>query len=139
MDTTLELVFRYLKEYKLILSLTCKNWKKLIDDKKYVTNTTILLTPALLKWSMSLGYELTISTSYTLAYYGRLETLQWARTNGCPWDEDICANAAMRGHLEVLQWARANGCPWDGYTCAYAANRGHLEVLQWARANGCPE
>ena len=42
------------------------------------------------------------------------------------------------GHLEVLQWARANGCPWDQRTCAYAATGGHLEVLQWARANGCP-
>jgi hypothetical protein len=27
----------------------------------------------------------------------------------------------------VLQWARANGCPWDESTCANAAERGHLE------------
>ena len=46
--------------------------------------------------------------------------------------------AAMGGHLEVLQWARANGCPWDEKTCMHAAEGGHLEVLQWARANGCP-
>jgi len=32
----------------------------------------------------------------------------------------------------VLQWARVNGCPWDEYTCQYAAYRGHLEVIQWA-------
>jgi hypothetical protein len=25
--------------------------------------------------------------------------------------------AARGGHLEVLQWARANGCPWDEWTC----------------------
>ena len=25
--------------------------------------------------------------------------------------------AAEEGHLEVLQWARENGCPWDEYTC----------------------
>ena len=31
---------------------------------------------------------------------------KWARTNGCPWDEDTCAYAAEGGHLEVLQWAR---------------------------------
>jgi hypothetical protein len=37
--------------------------------------------------------------------------LQWARTNGCPWDEGTCTNAALHGHLEVLQWARSNGCP----------------------------
>jgi hypothetical protein len=26
---------------------------------------------------------------------------------------DLCSTAARGGHLEVLQWARANGCPWD--------------------------
>ena len=47
------------------------------------------------------------------------------------------AYAAEDGRLEVLQWARANGCPWDKWTCERAAEGGHLEVLQWARANGC--
>ena len=42
------------------------------------------------------------------------------------------------GHLEVLQWARANGCPWDEWTCHNAAAGGHLEVLRWAHANECP-
>jgi hypothetical protein len=42
------------------------------------------------------------------AYGGHLEVLQWARTNGCPWDETTCARAAMCEHLEVLQWAHAN-------------------------------
>ena len=42
------------------------------------------------------------------------------------------------GHLEVLQWARANGCPWNEWTCFQAAQCGHLDVLQWALANGCP-
>jgi hypothetical protein len=44
---------------------------------------------------------------------GHLKTLQWARANGCPWDEWTCAHAAIGGHLEMLQWARATGCPWD--------------------------
>ena len=46
--------------------------------------------------------------------------------------------AAEGGHLEVLQWARANGCPWDEWTCHNAAAGGHLEVLRWAHANECP-
>ena len=25
----------------------------------------------------------------------------------------LCTYAALNGHLEVLQWARENGCPWD--------------------------
>jgi len=39
--------------------------------------------------------------------------LQWARANGCPWDEETCAFATIGGHLEVLQWLHANGCPWN--------------------------
>ena len=46
--------------------------------------------------------------------------LQWARANGCPWDEWTCEGAAKGGHLEVLQWVRANGCPWDVDTIARA-------------------
>ena len=41
----------------------------------------------------------------------RMAVLQWARANGCPWNEDTCSAAAKNGHLELLQWARANGCP----------------------------
>ena len=32
-----------------------------------------------------------------------------------------CACAAMGGKLEVLQWADGNGCPWDEQTCYWAA------------------
>jgi len=63
--------------------------------------------------------------------------LQWARAQGCPWDEETCSEAAYGGHLEVLQWARAQGCPWDNQTCQRAADGGHLDVLHWARAKGC--
>jgi hypothetical protein len=88
------------------------------------------------------------------AYNGHLEVLQWARTDGCPWDPSTCSRAAYNGNLEILQWARVNGCPWNELTCADAAENGnlevlqwtcsraalngHLEVLKWARANGCP-
>ena len=64
--------------------------------------------------------------------------LQWARANGCPWDEETCSTAARGGQLEVLQWLRANGCPWDEKTCARAVDIRHLEMLKWARANGAP-
>ena len=47
--------------------------------------------------------------------------LQWARENGCPWNEKMCTDAAWGGHLEVLQWARENGCPWNEKTCWAAA------------------
>jgi hypothetical protein len=67
-----------------------------------------------------------------------LAVLQWARLNGCQWDEWTCSQAAGGGYLEVLRWARENGCFWDELTCRLAAEGGHLEVLKWARENGCP-
>ena len=67
-----------------------------------------------------------------------METLRWARENGCDSDWRTCANAAYGGHVEVLQWLRAEGCPWNKSTCKHAAEQGHVEVLRWARENGCP-
>ena len=69
---------------------------------------------------------------------GHLAIVQWARAEGCFWDEETCEEAASNGHLAVLQWARAQGCPWNEKTCAGAAANGHLAVLEWARAEGCP-
>ena len=71
-----------------------------------------------------------------LARYGYLEVLQWARANGCSWNEDTCSEAARGGHLAVLQWARANGCRWDSKT--YTAALYCPGVLEWLKANGCP-
>ena len=35
------------------------------------------------------------------------------RMAGCPWNEKTCSDSAEEGHLNTLQWARANGCPFD--------------------------
>ena len=69
---------------------------------------------------------------------GHLEVLQWARRNGCPWDDNTTAFAAREGRLEVLQWLRENECPCDERVCRLSAQRGHLNVLRWAHENGCP-
>ena len=60
--------------------------------------------------------------------------LQWARANGCPWNEMTCLSAAVYGRLKILKWLRANGCPWDRTTREEAT--GH--ILEWAVANGVP-
>ena len=46
-----------------------------------------------------------------------------SETNGAPWDESTCSNAALNGHLEIIQWCRANGAPWNEDTCSFAAAR----------------
>jgi hypothetical protein len=68
---------------------------------------------------------------------GRLQTLLWAREQGCPWDCSISEAAAASGHLDVLQWLRQEGCPW-GASAHEAAKGGHLEILQWTLQDGCP-
>ena len=41
----------------------------------------------------------------------------------------------MGGHLEVLQWARQNGCPWDEETWTIAHP---LFCRPYLREHGCP-
>ena len=48
-----------------------------------------------------------------------------------------CEFAAQFGKLEVLQWARANGCPWDERTRAFATMAGQHDLADWAKANDC--
>ena len=67
---------------------------------------------------------------------GLLPVLQWARDNGCEWDNATCDEAARAGRLDMLQWARTNRAPWSAGTCHGAAEGGHLGVLQWAVQNG---
>ena len=64
-----------------------------------------------------------------------METLQWLRSEGCPWGEYVCAEAAEGGHLEILKWLRSEGCPWDGRTWKYAAE----STREWLEENGCPQ
>ena len=91
-----------------------------------------------LRWARANGCPWNEQTCAEVAKGGHVEVLKWARENGCPWDALTCVYAAMGGRLEVLKWARESGCPWDARTCAYAAGGGELEVLKWARENGCP-
>ncbi len=121
-----ELLFQILAHHlppfwHMVCLRVCQQWRLILSNNK--TPPTYLFSTDYLDY---------------LAYEGLLNVLQWARSQGCPWDEWACANAARGGHLEVLQWARSQGCPWDEDTCANAARGGHLEVLQWLKSQGCP-
>jgi hypothetical protein len=54
-----------------------------------------------------------LRTCFGAAEYGHLETLKWARENGCPWDAETLVNAVTNEHYDVLRWALANDCPCD--------------------------
>lgn len=43
--------------------------------------------------------------------------------------ERVCEVAARAGKLEVLQWARTEGCPWEGRICTEAARGEYLLLV----------
>ena len=91
-----------------------------------------------LQWARGQGCPWDWRTCSWAAKGGHLSTLQFLREHGCPWDEATCSRAAEGGHLSTLQWAHEHGCPWDAATCIFASEGGHLPTLQWAHEHGCP-
>jgi len=65
---------------------------------------------------------------------GRLEVVQWMRTqpSPCPWDIYELINAVAHGQWEVVQWMRKEGCPWDTEQVFYYASTRH----QWTILKG---
>jgi hypothetical protein len=57
--------------------------------------------------------------------------IEWARTNGAPWDWRTCAFAALGGHLDIIRWAFARGAPLNEWTSVHAAGKGHKAILDW--------
>ena len=61
-----------------------------------------------------------------------LRILQYARENGCEWDNQVCQTAAMRGCLHVIKYAVENGCLWDKErTREIAMAREHFDIVEW--------
>lgn len=64
------------------------------------------------------------------ALYGHLDTLKWARSIGCEWDND--GECISSDNLEILQWAIVNGCPSNSISCSRS-------TFAWLQANDNPE
>ncbi|CAN0435753.1 unnamed protein product, partial [Laminaria digitata] len=56
----------------------------------------------------------------------------------CPWNRSTCCRAAHNGRLDILQWPRTEGCPWDHHTYEEPRRLGHGDVMNLASLNGCP-
>jgi hypothetical protein len=69
---------------------------------------------------------------------GHIQTIDWLRQRGCPWDETVCAKAARHGQLATLRWLHEGGCPWDDATTREASSAGWVDCLIYAHENGCP-
>lgn len=69
-------------------------------------------------------------TGMRAAKDGHFQLLIWAKENGCPFDAETCAMAAIGEQLEILQWLRKNGVDWDTITCAEIAETGREDILE---------
>lgn len=81
-----------------------------------------------------------LACSY-VAFAGNMTALEKLKSLGCSWDAETCSMAAFRGRLEMLQWLRTQEppCPWSKRTFSGAAVGGNMKVIRWLRMNGCPE
>jgi hypothetical protein len=44
----------------------------------------------------------------------------------------------MTGHLELLKWARSNGCPWDEETYELGNENGNPAIMRYLEDEDCP-
>jgi hypothetical protein len=83
---------------------------------------------------------------YSAASVGSDEVLQWLRDeNRVQYDVTLLRAAAAHYQLSTVQYLRSQGCPWDASACSAAvylqcanAESKSLETLQWLHENGCP-
>ena len=70
---------------------------------------------------------------------GHVAVLQWAKENGCEWDEATTHCAVIYGHAGTLDYAIKNGCEWKEEPIQMAMTilgQGCIPILQVARAHG---
>jgi hypothetical protein len=68
----------------------------------------------------------------------RPRPISGARDHQTWWSSKTFCHAACHGQLDTLEWLRRQGCPWDGNVIFWAQEMGHSHVVEWARINGCP-
>ncbi|EFJ40451.1 hypothetical protein VOLCADRAFT_119967 [Volvox carteri f. nagariensis] len=63
---------------------------------------------------------------------GSVETLEWLRSRGCPWDERTFAAAVRGGSGALVEWLHVRGCPigdpWESHI-GRACDRGDLATV----------
>lgn len=75
---------------------------------------------------------------YFASKHNNLEMLQYARSNGCPWDYQVHSCAALNNSTEILEYAAENKCPWHDRTLLEATKQGSLDAVKLAHKLGCP-
>jgi hypothetical protein len=60
--------------------------------------------------------------------------IKYARTHGCPWDENVIRRARVLGKSDVEAWAIENGCPRPSENERWKEETGWYEAW-WNRQN----
>jgi len=74
------------------------------------------------------------------AYNGNMDLLKFAKINFR--ESRLCEVSSRGGQLNTLKWARENGCPWDKNECLWniwtfscVEIGDHQGILKWIREN----
>lgn len=136
-------------DYKYIQELTIvANYK----NKKIITKICKFGLLDMLKWfhtkyiinkcdTISEEYRKTIWTkdiAMIVAFKGHLGCLEFLHSNGCPWDERACEQAAKKNRLDCLKYLHDSGCPWNENTVNQALKTNDLRILKYLCDNNCP-
>jgi hypothetical protein len=124
-DELIAMILQTEREYLMhpVCRMVCSKWRKFLLNSPRLMPPVVWIGDVGTKWGIPL--------------------LRWARENGCPWNETTCRYVAAYGKLETLQWLRSenNGvgiCPWDRYLTACCYINSNFDALKWAVENGCP-
>lgn len=85
-------------------------------------------------WVRDTGFPTDASLCAALAAHN-LESLRWGRAWGAAWDSTTIDAAACYGNVAAMEWALTNGCPFDPKrACSLAARTGQVGALEWIYA-----
>ncbi|KAL6057540.1 hypothetical protein QOT17_015386 [Balamuthia mandrillaris] len=129
-----------------IAARACKRWfycrpsssPSSYSHRCQLSKTSVCANLTLLKWALQNGCPFDESLTAAAAARGNLKALQWLRQGEkgeqgpCPWNAQVCNEAARYGYWKVLRWALAKGCSLDkDRVLLLATKNGQLRTLQW--------
>jgi hypothetical protein len=95
----------------------------------------------MLQWLWNNGWPMDETSCAAAARRGHLEILQWLRREaGCEWDRVTCFHAVLARRLDILQWAVTQGCPWRPNFCLdLAARMGDIDIVKVGSVHPCAQ
>ena len=91
----------------------------------------------MLKFSISLGFPVTLSIGRRAAILGDIRTLKYLHENNLHIDRFCLSKACLNNQVETIKYLRDIGTLWCGTECESAAAKNHLELLIWLSEEGC--